>query len=49
MPASIHLFGRASLVDPIEVNVGRAGAGNIHVILILISFWCSFDGCFARD
>jgi len=27
MPASIHLFGMASLVDPIEINVGRAGAG----------------------
>jgi hypothetical protein len=27
MPASIHLFGKASLVDPVEINVGRAGAG----------------------
>uniref|UniRef100_A0A7S3QQS8 RNA helicase n=1 Tax=Dunaliella tertiolecta TaxID=3047 RepID=A0A7S3QQS8_DUNTE len=32
MPASIKAFAESALVDPIEVNVGRAGAANLDVI-----------------
>ncbi|WIA30008.1 hypothetical protein OEZ86_000105 [Tetradesmus obliquus] len=32
MPAKIKTFAESALVDPIEVNVGRAGAANLDVI-----------------
>ncbi|GFH07999.1 P-loop containing nucleoside triphosphate hydrolase protein [Haematococcus lacustris] len=32
MPAKIKAFAESALVDPIEVNVGRAGAANLDVI-----------------
>ena len=32
MPMKIQQFARSALVDPIEVNVGRAGAANLDVI-----------------
>eukprot|EP00879_Flechtneria_rotunda_P016085 GHRR01016826.1.p1 GENE.GHRR01016826.1~~GHRR01016826.1.p1 ORF type:complete len:570 (+),score=225.58 GHRR01016826.1:392-2101(+) len=32
MPAKIKTFAESALVDPVEVNVGRAGAANLDVI-----------------
>ncbi|GIL44240.1 hypothetical protein Vafri_1756 [Volvox africanus] len=32
MPAKIKAFAESALVDPVEVNVGRAGAANMDVI-----------------
>lgn len=32
MPAKIKMFAESALVDPIMVNVGRAGAANLDVI-----------------
>lgn len=32
MPKKIQDFARATLVDPVTVNVGRAGAANLDVI-----------------
>jgi len=32
MPAKIKAFAESALVDPVEVNVGRAGAANLDVI-----------------
>ena len=32
MPKKIQDFARATLVEPVTVNVGRAGAANLDVI-----------------
>jgi ATP-dependent RNA helicase DDX41 len=32
MPLKIQQFARSALVQPVEVNVGRAGAANLDVI-----------------
>ena len=34
MPKKIQDFARATLVDPVTVNVGRAGAANLDVIQV---------------
>ena len=34
MPAKIKAFAESALTDPIEVNVGRAGAANLDVIQV---------------
>ena len=34
MPAKIQSFARSALVQPIIVNVGRAGAANLDVIQV---------------
>lgn len=34
MPVKIKAFAESALVDPITVNVGRAGAANLDVIQV---------------
>ena len=34
MPAKIKSFAESALVDPIEVNVGRAGAASLDIIQV---------------
>ena len=34
MPKKIQNFARSALVDPVTVNVGRAGAANLDVIQV---------------
>jgi len=36
MPAKIKAFAASALVDPVTVNVGRAGAANLDVIQVLL-------------
>lgn len=52
MPMKIKAFAESALVDPVIVNVGRAGAANLDVIQvchrILLSWWCmqsEFHSC----
>lgn len=35
MPPKIQAFATSALVDPVTVNVGRAGAANLDVIQVL--------------
>lgn len=37
MPAHIQTFAKSSLVKPVVVNVGRAGAANLDVIQVFLS------------
>ena len=37
MPMKIKAFAESALVDPVTVNVGRAGAANLDVIQVGIS------------
>ena len=41
MPVKIKAFAESALVDPITVNVGRAGAANLDVIQV-----CGLPGLF---
>lgn len=34
MPAKIKSFAESALVDPVTVNVGRAGATNLDIIQV---------------
>ena len=34
MPAKIKSFAESALIDPVVVNVGRAGAANLDVIQV---------------
>ena len=34
MPKKIQNFARSALVKPITINVGRAGAANMNVVLV---------------
>lgn len=39
MPMKIKAFAESALVDPVTVNVGRAGAANLDVIQVgMVSF-----------
>jgi ATP-dependent RNA helicase DDX41 len=35
MPMKIKAFAESALIDPITVNVGRAGAANLDVIQVM--------------
>ena len=43
MPAKIKSFAESALVDPVTVNVGRAGATNLDIIQVR-GRWCCVDG-----
>lgn len=43
MPAKIKAFAESALVDPITVNVGRAGAANLDVIQEVWRVVTSYD------
>ena len=49
MPVKIKAFAESALVDPITVNVGRAGAANLDVIQVLLPLttvaWHSHTSC----
>ncbi len=38
MPAKIKSFAESALIDPVVVNVGRAGAANLDVIQVWLPF-----------
>lgn len=40
MPMKIKAFAESALIDPITVNVGRAGAANLDVIQVCCSQTC---------
>lgn len=49
MPQKIKSFAASALVDPVTVNVGRAGAANLDVIQVLLglsraSWYSNFVG-----
>ena len=44
MPMKIKAFAESALVDPITVNVGRAGAANMDVIQVSSFVYAPF--CF---
>ena len=46
MPKKIQNFARSALVDPVTVNVGRAGAANLDVIQVLGILQSGFSVCF---
>ena len=56
MPKKIQNFARSALVDPVTVNVGRAGAANLDVIQVsndftngLVAYFCCFTFSIANE
>lgn len=45
MPMKIKAFAESALVDPVTVNVGRAGAANLDVIQVGFTFQVHFHIC----
>lgn len=49
MPLKIKAFAESALVDPITVNVGRAGAANLDVIQVGSPLTCLMWGGGAEE